>query len=241
VSALRPPTRWRDRPLALLAVATLLLGLLWAVASRVGGPLLEAVLAADRAILLAVAIEDPAAVTTTLVGEVMRDITALGGVTVIAGLVACVAVFLILIDRWRQALFLVTTVISGVIILALLKAGFDRPRPDVGPHGSHALMASFPSGHSSTAAVAYLTLALLLLPALGRSSVRVFVVTVAAVTTLAVGASRVYLGVHWPTDVLAGWLLGVGWALGAFLVERRLQRRGAIEPDAPPDDPHPHE
>jgi undecaprenyl-diphosphatase len=101
------------------------------------------------------------------------------------------------------------------------------------PHAAEVFTSSFPSGHSTMSAVVYLTLGALLALVEGRRRVRVFLVALGAVLTFLVGASRVYLGVHWPTDVLGGWTIGAGWALLWWLVAFRLQRRGAVEREAP--------
>lgn len=231
-SATRSP--WHERPLGILALVALGLGAAWTALRRVRGPLLDALHATDERVLLV--FWDPVTETprgSPIVEEALRDLTALGGFTILGSLIVAATVFLVLLDRRRQAFFLVATVITGVLFTLLLKAGFDRPRPDLVPYGSHVLTASFPSGHSASAAVVYLTLASLLTRALRRHRVRIFVVLVAAITTVAVGVSRVYLGVHWPSDVIAGWLVGGGWAITGWLVERRLQGRGTIEP-APP-------
>ncbi len=114
----------------------------------------------------------------------------------------------------------------------LLKQLFSRPRPDLVPHESFVYTASFPSGHSMMAAVTYLTLGALLARVQPRRQVKAYLLVLAALVTLLVGISRVYLGVHWPTDVLAGWAAGAIWALLSWLVARWLQRRGQVEPDA---------
>ena len=94
--------------------------------------------------------------------EVGRDLTALGGSTVITLIVASVTIFLLLRRQWRSAAFLVVAVVGGLLISLALKSYFDRPRPELFQHRSHVMTPSFPSGHSANAAVAYLTLAILL-------------------------------------------------------------------------------
>jgi undecaprenyl-diphosphatase len=175
--------------------------------------------------------------------EAVRDLTSLGGVLLTSLATLLAAAFFLLDRRPRAASFLVGSILGGVAVTFALKAGFDRPRPDIVAHGMHALSASFPSGHSATAAVVYLTLGALIARSMPRVRLRVFVVAVALVLTLAIGVSRLYLGVHWPTDVLAGWTVGAGWALAAWLVARHLRRRGWIESsqvlsadDSAPDD-----
>ncbi len=120
-------------------------------------------------------------------------------------------------------------VLSGTIVSQLLKIGFARPRPDLVPYGTEVFTASFPSGHAMMSAVVYLTLGALLARTESRRRVKSYVMAIAAVLTLLVGLSRIYLGVHWPSDVVAGWALGAGWAAFAWLVMLWLQGRGKVE------------
>ena len=164
------------------------------------------------------------------VEEAVRDLTGLGGVLVTSLATLLAATFFLLDRQPRVAAFVVGSVASGVAVTFALKMGFDRPRPDLVAHHMEALSTSFPSGHAATSAVVYLTLGALVARSLGHVRLQVFVVAVAVALTLAIGASRVYLGVHWPTDVLAGWTVGAAWALATWLVERDLRRRGWVEP-----------
>jgi undecaprenyl-diphosphatase len=187
----------------------------------------------DRWLLLA--LRDPADPTHPIgpawLREVGRDLTALGGVAVLSLLTAAVAAWLALRRLWGATWLLLASVGGGILASTLLKLAFERPRPDLVPHLSHVATASFPSGHSMMAAVVYLTLGVLLARVEPRRRTKAFVLSVAVILTLLVGVSRVYLGVHWPTDVLAGWSIGAAWALLCWLVARWLQRRGAIETD----------
>lgn len=144
--------------------------------------------------------------------ETMRDFTALGSVGVLSIVTLAVSGFLYCIGRRRDALFIVLTVLAGALLSSLLKFGFDRPRPDLVAHGSHVYTLSFPSGHSMMSAVVYLTLGTLLAVGQRERWVRIYTLAFALALSLLVGISRVYLGVHWPTDVLAGWALGAAWA-----------------------------
>jgi undecaprenyl-diphosphatase len=168
------------------------------------------------------------------VKEMMRDLTALGGIAVLTLLTLAVATFMMLRRLWAAAGLLVAAVAGGMLVSNLLKMAFERPRPDLVPHGSYTLTASFPSGHSMMAAVVYLTLGALLARVEPDWRIKAFVLSTAGVLTLLVGVSRVYLGVHWPTDVLAGWTMGAAWALLFWLIARALQRRGRIETDRQP-------
>src|SRR5690606_22420443 len=111
------------------------------------------------------------------------------------------------------------------------KGAFGRPRPDLVPHGSLVYTASFPSGHSLMSTATYLTLGALLARVLDGRSLKIYVFALALGLAVIVGVSRVYLGVHWPSDVLAGWSAGAAWALSCWFVARRLQRSGRLDSD----------
>jgi undecaprenyl-diphosphatase len=164
--------------------------------------------------------------------EAARDVTALGGYAVLTLLVASVVGYQLMARHYHAALLVLVATLGGLLLSHLLKGLYDRPRPDLVPHLVHVSTASFPSGHAMNSAVVYLTLGALLARLVEGRWVRVYFVAVAVVLTLLVGTSRVYLGVHYPTDVVAGWAAGVGWAVACWLVARRLQRRGAVEGDA---------
>ncbi len=171
--------------------------------------------------------------------EVGRDLTALGGVIVLALVSLAVVVFLAIVRAYHAMLFFLAAILGGWLLSTLLKNAFDRPRPDVVPHLSQAYTSSFPSGHSMMSAILYLTLGALLARLVESMWLKLYFVAVALVVTFLVGCSRVYMGVHYPTDVLAGWCAGLSWALLCWLAARFLQRHGAVEssatgPDAPP-------
>lgn len=159
--------------------------------------------------------------------EVMRDFTALGGYAILTPLTCSVAVYLSLRQRVQTALLVIVAVIGGVLLSNTLKSYFDRPRPELVPHGSYVLTKSFPSGHAMMAATTYLTLGAILAEAEKRRALRVFFLLVGVMLAAAVGISRVYLGVHWPTDVLAGWVAGAAWALACWTLARVLKHRHA--------------
>ena len=115
----------------------------------------------------------------------------------------------------------------------MLKLGFARPRPELVSHLVDVTSFSFPSGHATMATITYLTLGVLLARVQERRRMKLYLLAVAILVALIVGISRVYLGVHWPTDVLAGWCVGAAWALACWLVATWLQRRGAIEGEGP--------
>jgi undecaprenyl-diphosphatase len=188
----------------------------------------------DTAILLALRVPgDPAdPLGPRWFEELARDVTALGGVGVLTLLTLAVAGLLWLQGRDRSMVLVLVSVAGGLLLSTLFKEAFARPRPDLVPHGATVYTASFPSGHSMMAAVTYLTLAVMYARVEPLRAVKIYLIAVACLIILLVGASRVYLGVHWPTDVLAGWLAGATWALLCWLIARWLQRRGAVEPEA---------
>lgn len=164
--------------------------------------------------------------------EAARDVTALGGTAVLTLLVAAVLGHLLIVRRSHAAVLVLGATVGGTVLSTLLKGVYARPRPDLVPHLSYVSSASFPSGHAMLSAVVYLTLGALLARLVEGKWAKVYFVGVAVLLTLLVGASRVYLGVHYPSDVVAGWGAGVAWAVACWLVARRLQRRGAVEGDA---------
>ncbi|MCB1800176.1 MAG: phosphatase PAP2 family protein [Gammaproteobacteria bacterium] len=163
--------------------------------------------------------------------EAVRDLTALGGTAVLTLFVLAVSGLLLLERRPRTVGFLLFAVIGGLVLSMALKYGFDRPRPDFLPHGQRVLTTSFPSAHSMNSAVVYLTLAAIMACSVKRRAVRVYLVATAVLLTVLVGFSRVYLGVHWPTDVLAGWSAGAGWAVFCWLLMQAMQARQLVEPE----------
>jgi undecaprenyl-diphosphatase len=163
------------------------------------------------------------------VEEMMRDFTALGSTGVLTVMVLAIAGFLAMTRKGHAALFVLASVTGGVLISQTMKWAYARPRPDLVPHGAEVYTASFPSGHSMMSAVVYLTLGALLARTQADRGVKAYVLAIAVTLTVLVGASRVYLGVHWPTDVLAGWTLGGLWALVCLSVMQWLQARGQVE------------
>ncbi|HEX7038465.1 MAG TPA: phosphatase PAP2 family protein [Pseudomonadales bacterium] len=163
--------------------------------------------------------------------EMGRDFTALGGVGVLTLMTLLASGFLLLQGKPRAAALLLAAVAGGLVFSTLLKLGFDRPRPDLVPHGSRVYTASFPSGHSMLSAVAYLTAGGLLARVQPRRRVKGYLLFAAVLLTVLVGISRVYLGVHWPTDVLGGWAAGGVWAALCWIVASWLQNRGKVEGD----------
>jgi undecaprenyl-diphosphatase len=187
----------------------------------------------DRRILLAMRRPgDLSPIGPPSVLQAAQDITALGGVSVLALVTAITAGFLLLDGKRHMAMFLCSSVVGGLLISVVLKDLFQRPRPDLVPYAVYASSTSFPSGHSMMSAVTYLTLGALLARSQERKRLKAYLLIVAALLTLMIGASRVYLGVHWPTDVLGGWTAGACWAILCWLVARWLQGRRTLEAEA---------
>ncbi len=163
--------------------------------------------------------------------EVARDLTALGSIGVLVLLTLAVEGFLLLQRKVRAALLVLVAIAGGQILSTLLKLGFERPRPAAIFHDVWVSTYSFPSGHAMLAAVTYLTLGALLARVQPQLRIKAYLLLVAVLLTVLVGVTRVYLGVHWPTDVLAGWTVGAAWAVFCWLIARWLQRRGKVERD----------
>ena len=163
------------------------------------------------------------------VSETARDVTSLGSTVVLWLATLGVAGFLALDRRYAAMVFLLGAVFSGGALSFGLKAAFERPRPELVPHLMRVYFSSFPSGHSMMSAVVYGTLGALLSSLVAKRRLKAYFLSLAAILAAMVGVSRVYLGVHYPTDVLAGWSAGLGWATLCWLVARRLQHRGSIE------------
>ena len=162
--------------------------------------------------------------------EAMTDITSFGGTTGLLLVSTIVILYLFIARRPWTALFVLGATGGGALLGQFLKLLYERPRPDVVPHLAHVDSASFPSGHTTTSAIVYLTLAALLARTTKRRSERFFIIGVAVLLTVAIGFSRMYLGVHWPTDVVAGWTVGMAWALLCSILYRRFQKQQADEP-----------
>ena len=218
---------------SLLAVSTLGYAF-FALAYEVGE---GSTAALDRKILLS--LRNPADLSDPIgpawLEEAMRDITGWGSVVTIVFLTAAAVIYLALSGRKRIAVFVLAAIGGGEAVSTVLKLFYQRPRPDLVPHGMEVFTASFPSGHAMMSAIAYLTLATLLARVERRVYVKALLLALGIVMTICVGISRVYLGVHWPSDVVAGWCVGAAWAALCWFVALQLQRRGEVEdPDPTP-------
>lgn len=158
------------------------------------------------------------------IADVMRDLSGLGSpvTLVVATLAACG--YLALTTSFARSAFVAFAVVAGAVGVALFKAGFARSRPDIALAEFIVTGPSFPSGHSSMAAVVFLTLGALVARMHRRRRDKAYVMGVAVFLTVLVGVSRAALGVHWATDVLGGWALGIAWSTACLLVARNLER-----------------
>ena len=210
-----PPTRRLPRPLAalsLLATAALL-------ALLFGHWLAPDPLMIDRSIIQGLrAWGGP-----SWLPGVAVDLTALGGSTVVTLVVVLVAGFLLMQRLWLTALALVLATSTGGQMVWLIKRTIGRARPDLVPHLVDVSNASFPSGHATNSAIVYLTLAALAAQVVRDRPTRRYLFGAAILLTGAIGSSRVDLGVHWPSDVLAGWSFGTLWALGWWWLTARMR------------------
>jgi undecaprenyl-diphosphatase len=163
------------------------------------------------------------------VAEAVTDFTALGGTSILTTVLLCAVGYLALLNRYGAATLVVVASAGGGLLSIGLKQVFARDRPDIVPHLVTVEGLSFPSGHSMAAAVIYLTLGALLARFAARRRLRIYVIAISLGLTILIGITRVCLGVHYPTDVLAGWAAGLGWALLCWLVARYLQYRGTVE------------
>jgi undecaprenyl-diphosphatase len=157
----------------------------------------------------------------------MVDVTALGGWTVLTLVIAIVVGFLALQGRSHTALLVMGTALGGELLSYVLKHTFNRPRPSVVPN-LRIMSPSFPSGHAMESAVVYLTLGAMLMRIADRRVTKIYCLGVAVFLTTLIGISRVYLGVHYPTDVVAGWFVGFFWASICWLVAQRIESTAGI-------------
>ena len=224
---IRPAMPEQDRAKAFVACGVLLLvfGFLALLARGEPG-------AWERALLLQ--FRDPANPARMLgprwLPEMLRDITSLGSTVVLGLVVAIVASYLALGRKWADLALVLAATLGGQVVSTTAKLLVARARPDLIPGAPMVFTPSFPSGHALLSAVTYLTLGALLSQIEPRRGMKIFYIGAAVALTFVVGASRVALGVHWPTDVLAGWSVGAAWALLCGALAQRLRARRVLEP-----------
>lgn len=221
---------WSHREARLLAAALVPVAAAW-VFIEIADEVVEGELdALDRAIVLALRTPgDPAdPLGPPWLEEAMRDVTALGGLAVLGLVTATTGGYLWLKRSSGALLLLLSSTAGGVLLSMATKLAFARPRPELVPHTTVAFTPSFPSGHAAMSAIVYLTLAALLARLVAENRLKIYCLGAALLLTTLVGISRVYAGVHYPSDVVAGWALGVSWATLTWLVALALERRGRI-------------
>ena len=189
----------------------------------------------DRSIILA--FRDPdnlsALVGPAWVQEAARDLTSLGSIIVLVIITAAVAGYLFLARKQAAAWLMLFAVCGGIALSDLLKFAFARPRPDFVAPAARVFTTSFPSGHATLSAITYLTIAALLARSQSSSKIGRYFIVLAALLTILIGISRIYLGVHYPTDVVGGWCIGAAWALGCWVLMSWLQHGGLVEAGGP--------
>ena len=158
----------------------------------------------------------------------MVDITALGGPTILSLMLVAVVGFLLLQTRYHTALFVTVAAATGEVLSYILKAYFHRARPTVVPN-LRIMSPSFPSGHAMESAIVYLTLGAVLMRVAETRMAKIYLMGVAMLLTTMVGISRVYLGVHYPTDVVAGWIVGLVWASICWLFAQHFETSTGIK------------
>jgi undecaprenyl-diphosphatase len=162
---------------------------------------------------------------------VVRDITAMGSAVVLIMMTLLVLGYLLMSGRQRVAALIAVATAGGQALNLALKNAFERQRPDAALHLVEVTSTSFPSGHSMASSIFYLTIGALLARTANRRREKAYFVASAVMITVLIGFSRVYLGVHYPTDVLAGWSAGTAWAMVCWFVVDWLARRGELRKD----------
>ena len=183
--------------------------------------------ALDQSIVLA--LRDPANPSAPIgpawLQEAARDLTSLGSIIVLAIITLTFSGYLFLARKYAAAWLMIVAVCGGIALNDLLKAAFTRPRPDLVYQAARVFTSSFPSGHAELSATTYLTIAALLAQIQCSFKIGLYFIVLAVLLTILIGISRIYLGVHYPTDVLGGWCIGAAWALNGWAFLTWLQHR----------------
>jgi undecaprenyl-diphosphatase len=192
-------------------------------------------LAFDRAVMLALrSSADPSVpIGPAWLPEAARDVTSLGSIIVLVIITLAVVGYLFLAGKSAVAWLMLIAVVGGIALSDLLKFAFARARPDVVPPLARVFTTSFPSGHATLSAITYLTIGAVLARSQPSSTISVYFMSLAVFLTVLIGISRIYLGVHYPTDVLGGWCIGAAWAMGCWAIMAHLQTVGQVESPGP--------
>jgi undecaprenyl-diphosphatase len=159
------------------------------------------------------------------IDETARNITSFGSVIVVCLLVGAYVGYLLFSGDRNAAILMLVSALGGLVLNEVLKLIFDRPRPDLALPSIRVFSSSFPSGHALLSCAAYLTMGALAARGSPTAAIRTYLMGAAILLAFLVGTSRVYLGVHYPTDVLAGWCIGAAWALACWQVAKEIERR----------------
>ena len=189
----------------------------------------------DRQVMLALrSSADPSVpVGPAWLPEAARDVTSLGSIIVLVIITLAVVGYLFLAGKSAVAWLMLIAVVGGIVLSDLLKFAFGRARPDVVTPLARVFTTSFPSGHATLSAITYLTIGAILARSQPSSTISLYFMSLAAFLTMLIGVSRIYLGVHYPTDVLAGWCIGAAWAMGCWAIMTYLQSVGQVESPSP--------
>jgi undecaprenyl-diphosphatase len=214
-------------PMSILTIAVLLFAF-GLIAQLAGGE----PSAFDRKVMLAFrnSAKPSAPIGPAWLQEAARDITSLGSIIVLGIVTLAVAGFLFLAHKPAVAWLMLIAVFGGIALNDLLKFSFARPRPDFVTHLARVFTTSFPSGHATLSAITYLTIGALLARTYPSFAISLYFMSLAAFLTAFIGVSRIYLGVHYPTDILGGWCIGAAWAIACWVLMAWLQGAGQVEP-----------
>lgn len=173
-----------------------------------------------------------AAHRSPLADSVMLELTALGTASVVLMVASVAAIFLALNRHKYSALLLGAATAGGLALNMVLKIGFHRPRPEVVVWGTQVFSSSFPSGHAMSAAIVYSTVAYLAARLQKNIWSKILTMLAATILVVLICISRLYLGVHYPSDVAAGVFIGLAWAgfcMATLEAIQRFSRRGDTE------------
>lgn len=155
--------------------------------------------------------------------SVMRDLSGLGSTVVLTLFIVVSVTYLSLFSSRITALFVALSAMSGSLLVSMFKAFFGRLRPATTLADYAVSGLSFPSGHAAMSAIVFLSVGALVASTQSQLSQRIYIITIATLLTFLVGISRIMIGVHWASDVIAGWIFGLAWACGWFLLMRYFQ------------------
>lgn len=219
-AAVQPPYAETGGLLRIFPCALLVVGLAWTAFEAAAARLHDRLGDLDQQVVVLLRGSDDSSrmIGPPVLEELMRDITGLGGYAVLVLVVFSYSILLRLMHGRRDVNFFLATAIGGFLCSAVMKRLVGRERPGIVPHLSYVETSSFPSTHAMMSLIIFLTIGLLLARHTRDHRVRALLVAVPLLLTFLVGISRVFMGVHFPTDVLAGWTAGLLWTWAAFSI-----------------------